>query len=75
MILDIGNKVQHQQCHWYAQNPSDDILSPIEVSNVNMLFTDYVFQNLTVNVNLLWYLQSYGIDIFVDVVNLTLFIF
>ena len=71
MILDIGNRVQHQQCHWYAQNPSDDILSPIEVSDVNMPFSDYVFQNLTVNVNLLWYLQSHGIDIFVDVVNLT----
>ena len=71
MILDIGNKVQHQQCHWYAQNPSDDILSPIEVSDVNVPFSDDVFQNLTVNVNLLWYSQSHGIDIFIDVVNLT----
>ena len=71
MILDIGNKVQHQQCYWYAQNSSDDILSPIEVSDVNLPFSDYVYQNLTVNVNLLWYLQSHGIDNFVDVVNLT----
>ena len=63
--------VQYQQCQWYAQNFSDDVLSPIEVSDVNVPFSDDIFQNLTVNVNLLWYSQSHRIDIFVDVVNLT----
>ena len=51
--------------------PSDDALSPIEVSAVNVPFSDGVVQNLTVNVNVLWYWQSHGIDIFIDVVNLT----
>ena len=51
--------------------PSDDVLSPLEVSAVNVPFSDDVFQNLTVNVNVLWYSQSRGIDIFIDVVNLT----
>ena len=51
--------------------PSDDVLFPIEVSAVNVPFSDDVFQNLTVNVNVLWYSQSHGIDIFIDVVNLT----
>ena len=69
--MDVGNKVQHQQCHWYAQNHSDDVLPPIEELDDNVLFSDDVFQNLTVNVNLLWYLESHGIDIFIDVVNLT----
>ena len=69
--MDIENGVQYQQCHWYAQNPLDDVLSPIEVSDVNLPFSDDVFQNLTVNVNLLWYSQSHGIDIFIGVVNLT----
>ena len=55
----------------YAQNSSDDVLSPIEVSDVIVPFSDDVFQNMTVNVNLLWYLQSHGIYIFIDVVNLT----
>ena len=51
--------------------PSDDALSPIEVSAVSVPFSDGVVQNLTVNVNVLWYWQSHGIDIFIDVVNLT----
>ena len=46
-------------------------LSPIEVSDANVPFSDDVFQNLTVNVNLLWYWQPHGIDIFIDAVNLT----
>ena len=57
--------------YWYAQIPSDVVLSPIEVSDVNVPFSDDVFRNLTVNINLLWYSQSRVIDIFVDVVNLT----
>ena len=52
-ILDIRNKLQYQECHWYAQKPSDDLLSPIEVSDVSVPFSDDVFQNLTVNVNIL----------------------
>ena len=52
-ILDIRHKLQYQQCHWYAQNQSDDLFSPIEVSDVSVPFSDDVFQNLTVNVNLL----------------------
>ena len=63
--------VQYQQCQWCAQNFSDDVLSPIEVSDVNVPFSDDIFQNLIVNVNLLWYSQSHRIEMFVDVVNLT----
>ena len=34
--------MQYQQCHWYAQNPLDDVLSPTEASNVNVPFSDDV---------------------------------
>ena len=44
---------------WYAPTPSDEGLSTIEVLDVDVPFNDDVFQNLTVNVNPLQYLQSH----------------
>ena len=55
---------------WYAPTPSDEGLSTIEVLDVDVPFNDDVFQNLTANVNPLQYSQSYGIDIFIDAMNL-----
>ena len=55
---------------WYAPTPSDEGLSSIEVLDVDVPFNDDVFQNLTANVNPLQYSQSYGIDIFIDAMNL-----
>ena len=55
---------------WYAPIPSDEGLSTIEVLDVDVPFNDDVFQNLTVNVNPLQYLQSHGIDIFIDALDL-----
>ena len=55
---------------WHAPIPSDEGLSTIEVLDVDVPFNDDVFENLTVNVNPLQYLQSYGIYIFIDAIIL-----
>ena len=55
---------------WYAPTPSDEGLSTIEVLDIDVPFSDDVFQNLTVNINPLQYLQSHGRDIFMNAINL-----
>ena len=56
---------------WYAPTPSDGGLSTIKFLAVDVPFNDDVFQNLTGNVNPLQYLQSRGIDIFIDAMDLS----
>ena len=55
---------------WYVQTPSDEGLSTIEVSHVNVSFNDNMFQNLKTNINQLQFSQSHGINIFIDATNL-----
>lgn len=62
----------YQPCHCYTPALSDDGVSIVEVRGVYVPCNDNAFQNLTANVNPLQYSPSHKIDIFVDVMNLTL---
>lgn len=60
---------------WYGYDPStptpmDDGLSTVEIENVDIEHPGNVIHDLTAAVNPLQLLNSYGIDLFIDCLNL-----